>query len=135
MCVRARVCVWSQQPFLVATFSETDISYRLGGDSGYKGPVYVSLDGSWGTVCGSYFSSYEATAFCHSQGFHEGRVDFSNDSYPNTAGRMYQATILCRGDEASLEDCPHEGWRLATSTDCTPDNVANVICFNDGEDF
>lgn len=108
------------------------IYYRLGGsDSGFKGRVEVAVNGVWGTVCGLYFDSREATVFCRTLGYRDGRVDYSS-SYPDPPTSIYQASFWCTGDEDLLENCPHQGWKAATSSYCRHSNDAKVICFDDG---
>lgn len=112
----------------------TGIFYRLGGsDSSTKGRVEVAVDGVWGTVCRSYFSSREAAVFCRSLGFSEGRADYSRVSYSQPPSKIYQANLMCQGNEMELADCPHMGWKTATSSYCTHNYDAKVICYNDGE--
>ncbi|KAK7484006.1 hypothetical protein BaRGS_00024741, partial [Batillaria attramentaria] len=112
--------------------TDAGIYYQLGSsDSGFKGRVEVEVDGQLGTVCRSDFDSREATVFCRSVGFNDGQVDYMSDPYPNPPDRIYQASFRCTGDEMQLEDCPHQGWRPATSRHCSHQRDANVICYND----
>lgn len=89
------------------------------------------MNGVWGTVCGLYFDSREATVFCRTLGYRDGRVDYSS-SYPDPPTSIYQASFWCTGDEDLLENCPHQGWKAATSSYCRHSNDAKVICFDDG---
>jgi hypothetical protein len=60
-------------------------------------------------------------------------MDYTSDPYPNPPSKIYQSTFVCDGDETSLDQCAHSGFQAATSTFCTHDNDAKVICFDDGQ--
>ncbi|XP_076465930.1 scavenger receptor cysteine-rich domain-containing protein DMBT1-like [Babylonia areolata] len=122
----------SGMPAGVLCTSTEGIFYRLqGGNSRTKGRVEVAMDGEWGSVCRVHFGWAEAKVFCRSRGFNEGRVDYRSSGYPNPPSKIYQTNIVCRGDEASLDQCPHTGWKTATYWRCTHRYDANVICFDD----
>ncbi|KAK7116610.1 hypothetical protein V1264_002264 [Littorina saxatilis] len=109
------------------------VYFRLSGsDSDLKGRVEVSVDGVWGTICRSYFHNYEAHAVCRYLGYTEGQTDWSTTQYPNPPSKIYQANLQCRGNESSLEDCPHAGWKAASSSYCLSHTKdAKVVCFDD----
>ncbi|XP_041374983.1 LOW QUALITY PROTEIN: deleted in malignant brain tumors 1 protein-like [Gigantopelta aegis] len=112
-------------------FDTTGFFYRLkDGSSSKRGRVEVSVDGSWGTVCGQDFDDAEASVFCKTLGFVGGAVDYDT-LLPAVGGAIYEADFRCSGEEALLADCPHRGWRRAFSEGCvnhTNDVVVN--CFN-----
>ncbi|KAL8566281.1 hypothetical protein ACOMHN_056852 [Nucella lapillus] len=108
------------------------IYYQLGGSNTEgRGRVEVSINGEWGSLCHSGFGSNEATVLCHSQGYREGQVYTPpGGSYSNAPSTVYGTRqMMCSGDEASLDDCHHGGWRKYNS--CKTEDVARVRCYND----
>ncbi|XP_067665056.1 scavenger receptor cysteine-rich type 1 protein M130-like [Haliotis asinina] len=95
------------------------------------GRVEVSVNGVRGSICRSYFDSREARVMCRSLGYNTGVVDYYT-KYPNATGPVYQSNFRCTGNEASLSECPHQGWKVATSRYCLNHNYdAAVTCYGD----
>ncbi|XP_071095519.1 uncharacterized protein [Haliotis cracherodii] len=95
------------------------------------GRVQVSVNGVLGSVCRSYFDSREATVMCRGLGYNVGLVDYYT-KYPNASGPVYESRFRCTGNEGSLAECPHEGWKVATSRYCMNHNYdAAITCYGD----
>ncbi|XP_055956391.1 deleted in malignant brain tumors 1 protein [Patella vulgata] len=115
----------------------TDISgiyYRIaGGAQDNIGRVEVSVNGVWGSICRSYFYDREASIFCRTLGYNDGRAQ--RKQYPNPAGPVYSSSFQCTGDESQLADCPHTGWKKAsinTNYYCRNHRIdAGIVCYED----
>ena len=79
-----------------------------GGVGGNRGRLEVRYEGRWGTVCDDSWSANDAVVACSQLGFDVVRVgDF--DAIGG-AGPIWMDNMLCTGEEASLADCPFNGW-------------------------
>jgi hypothetical protein len=84
----------------------------------------------WGTICNRYWDKMDASVFCKSIGFATG-FPYYKDSIKIQTGRIYEPNLHCNGDESSLLDCAHEGWKVANSVDpCSShEKDATVHCY------
>ncbi|XP_070206984.1 scavenger receptor cysteine-rich domain-containing protein DMBT1-like isoform X2 [Littorina saxatilis] len=111
--------VWT---FLLAYLSgvaEGQDSIRLvNGSHPQEGRVEVLVNGTWGTLCDSGWSSDETEVACRQLGFNTSRFKYYRDSFfgrgllpYNWADRYFR----CRDTETALENCP----MATTSSGCT----------------
>jgi hypothetical protein len=109
------------------------MNFRLAGGFANYGRVEMSVDGVWGTICNRYWDKMDASVFCKSIGFATG-FPYYKDSIKIQTGRIYEPNLHCNGDESSLLDCAHEGWKVAKSVDpCSShEKDATVHCYNSG---
>ncbi|XP_030339456.1 antigen WC1.1-like [Strigops habroptila] len=84
----------------------------VGGGGRCAGRVEVMHEGEWGSVCKYEFDwdARWATVVCRQLGC--GSVAMSSPYAPfgPGTGRIWLQNYFCRGDEATLQDCPHFGW-------------------------
>lgn len=96
----------------------------------------MSVDGVWGTICNRYWDKMDASVFCKSIGFATG-FPYYKDSIKVQTGRIYEPNLHCNGDESTLKECAHEGWKVASSVGpCSShEKDATVHCYNSGWHF
>ena len=93
-----------------------------------EGRVEIRVNGTWGTICATEFSTHDALVICHALGYHEART-----SHPITFGTgnlPARFTLGCEGFENSLLDCP------ISISSCVSTTSAGVHCYHQkGQDF
>lgn len=111
----------------------TGVDFRINGTDSF-GRVEVSVHHKWGTLCDRYWDKSDASAFCRHLGFAAG-FPYKTDKFKIDTGPVYELNQHCTGDEKSLSDCPHEGWKVSTkSSACgTHKKDAKVYCYNTGK--
>ncbi|KAL8597993.1 hypothetical protein ACOMHN_011418 [Nucella lapillus] len=128
---RVTECRSSKWAGVLCTNSE-GIFYRLGGSATEsRGRVEVSINGEWGAFCGGGFGQDEAAVFCRSEGYREGSLYTPpSGSYSNPPSTFFNTRqIMCSGQEESLDDCRHRGWRKYNT--CLSISIVRVRCYND----
>ena len=107
------------------------VNFRLAGGFERYGRVEMSVDGVWGTICNRYWDKMDASVFCKSVGYATG-FPYYKDNIKTEMGKIYEPNLHCNGDESSLFDCAHEGWKLARPVGpCSShDKDATVHCYN-----
>lgn len=105
----------------------------VGGTDAY-GRIEASVEGKWGTICNRYFDKGDANVFCKSIGYKRGFPYYKSDLQGDSNATVYTPNLHCRGSEKSLLECPHEGWRVATSSSsCSKHTKDTVVhCYNSG---
>ena len=105
-------------------FTEYDI--RLVGGSTFKeGRVEIFLSGFWGTICDDSWDTDDATVVCLSLGYPGRSKSLSSAHFGKGYGYIHMDNVECIGNEESLSQCSHNGWR---SHDCSHKEDASVIC-------
>ncbi|KAL5013383.1 hypothetical protein ScPMuIL_007653 [Solemya velum] len=103
-----------------------DISIRLNGSEPYRGLVEFSIDGEWGTIASTSWTSYNAKVVCRLLGFDEGHA-----VVPTYVGddseRVWLNHVYCQGYEKSLFEC---GTYEFQGTE-DHNNDVGVYCGND----
>ncbi|XP_069120540.1 neurotrypsin-like [Argopecten irradians] len=85
-------------------------SLRLvGGPSDSSGRLEVYHDGVWGTVCDNDFDSRDVRVACRQLGFSANEHQRIKKFGPGT-GSIWMDNVECTGDEATLSECPFNGW-------------------------
>ncbi|XP_052268670.1 uncharacterized protein LOC127870050 [Dreissena polymorpha] len=95
----------------VAVNCRPDTPTRLQGNDLTKGLVEVFFDGTWYTMCGSYFNFKEAAVVCNKLGYKIGTPDIQ---YSSRNALIYGMT--CNGDETDISQCQ---FTLHPSECCT----------------
>ncbi|XP_052098351.1 deleted in malignant brain tumors 1 protein-like [Mytilus californianus] len=115
----------------VVCYSNLGVYFRLAGGYSKYGRVEMSVDGVWGTICNRYWDKMDASVFCKSIGFATG-FPYYKDSIKVQTGRIYEPNLHCNGDESTLNECAHEGWKVASSIGpCSShEKDATVHCYN-----
>ena len=100
--------------YIVSSTSQncTDWSIRLvGGSSPSQGRVEVCYKKQWGTMCsyGGYISTF-ASVICRQLGYSNFNATvYLNSHFGGGSGGiyLYSPTLLCTGNENSLQECYH----------------------------
>ncbi|XP_031560314.1 deleted in malignant brain tumors 1 protein-like [Actinia tenebrosa] len=77
-----------------------------------KDVMQVYYNGQWGTVCDDYWRFDDAKVACRQLGFTKA-VDYWGGG--RGEGPVWLDEMRCTGSEASLQDCPHNGWGVVSS--------------------
>ena len=113
---------------------------RLADGSGpHEGRVEVCADNGggnlWGTVCDDFWTNVEADVVCRAIGYDRsapraGR--FMRSHFGAGEGPILLDNLWCRGNEASLLDCPVAGGGLASEEvgvhNCRSSEIVGVVC-------
>ena len=98
----------------------------MNGSSPQEGRVEVCYDGVWGTVCGSSWSSDDASVACRQLGFSsQGAIAHTNAVYGEGTGIVLLDGIRCTGLEAEIFDCVQAS---IGTTSCSHQNDAGLAC-------
>uniref|UniRef100_A0A8V5FVI4 Uncharacterized protein n=1 Tax=Melopsittacus undulatus TaxID=13146 RepID=A0A8V5FVI4_MELUD len=105
---------WST-PEPQAELSTTQGSHELrlvGGGGRCAGRVEVKHEGEWGSVCSYDFDwdAHWATVVCRQLGCGTAATSSPYAPFGQGTGRIWLHIFFCRGQEETLQDCPHFGW-------------------------
>ncbi|XP_030834220.1 deleted in malignant brain tumors 1 protein-like [Strongylocentrotus purpuratus] len=100
----------------------------VGGSNDAEGRVEVLNDGSWGTICDTWWDLRDARVVCRMLGF-DGALDAPKSArFGQGSGRFLLNLVNCDGTEDNLVDCAHSGigdyYYLGHCRD------AGVICYS-----
>ncbi|RUS72444.1 hypothetical protein EGW08_019790 [Elysia chlorotica] len=98
----------------------------VNGSTPWEGRVQVSIGGLPGSVCDDQWDHLDAGVVCRALGMNYGGVAIPADEFGPGSGPVWMDNVQCRGDEESLDKCPHKGWGLH---DCDHSEDAAVRCF------
>ncbi|XP_022807798.1 deleted in malignant brain tumors 1 protein-like [Stylophora pistillata] len=93
--------------------------------SPYLGRVEVLFNGIWGTVCDDFWDLQDADVVCHELGYDGALSATGNAALGRGTGPIWLDNVQCVGNEASILQCNHRGWRVH---DCRHDKDAGVVC-------
>ena len=82
----------------------------VGGQSYASGRIEIHYHNMWGTMCNDYFTLREANVVCRQLGFL--RANSYGNTYGAGVGPIWLDNIYCKGNESSITDCSHLGWRV-----------------------
>ena len=88
----------------------TSIVELSGGWGPYDGLLFIYHIGEWGNVSERGFNDTDATVVCRSLGYSGGQAR-GNRWYGEGMGVIWMSGVQCTGEESSLADCEHNGWR------------------------
>ncbi|XP_078528887.1 CD5 antigen-like [Lissotriton helveticus] len=97
----------------------------VNGTSVCSGRVEVKHIGVWGTVCDDSWDLKDASVVCRQIGCISVKEYEHNPRFGRSSLPVGMSNVQCRGDEATLLNCPHKG--LGHNT-CTTERDAGVTC-------
>ena len=97
----------------------------VNGSTLYEGRVEVQYNGLWGTVCDYGWDLNDAQVVCSQLGFGKATDVLYNSFFGEGSGQPWFAYLNCVGNEISLGNCSHGGWR---SYYCGQASNAGVKC-------
>ncbi|XP_022110413.1 uncharacterized protein LOC110989982 isoform X2 [Acanthaster planci] len=95
------------------------------GSNRYEGRLEISINGTWGTVCGDLWDLQDAQVACRQLGFPGVIRETHGGSFGNGTGPIYLDDVICTGDEENLESCVHAGIGIHN---CDHSNDVGVVC-------
>ncbi|KAL4241093.1 Neurotrypsin [Mactra antiquata] len=104
---------------------EDIVSVRLAGDSETEGRVEVFYKGEWGVVCDDEWDMNDAKVVCRMLGYMGNAVAVLRSRHGRGGKNFLLDEVECRGDEESIAQCEHSGWK---QHDCYSWEVAAVQC-------
>ncbi|XP_048460502.1 deleted in malignant brain tumors 1 protein-like [Rhincodon typus] len=102
----------------------------VGGSDTCSGRVEIMVDGTWNTVCDTYWDLQDAAVVCNQLGCGTAISTPGGAYFGEGNGPIWNYIYTCIGNELRLTDCPIES---SGHHECTHRNDANVIC--SGEDW
>lgn len=81
--------------------------------------------GQWGTICDDQWDLRDASVVCRMLNYSGVLAAPSYGAYGEGSGQIWLDSLLCTGNESSIEECPHGGWG---NHDCSHFEDAGVIC-------
>ncbi|XP_071494038.1 scavenger receptor cysteine-rich domain-containing protein DMBT1-like [Diadema antillarum] len=110
----------------VSCYTSDQYKVRLvGGSTYHEGRVEINYLGAWGTICDDSWDINEATVVCKQLGFTGALEALGASAFGPGDGTIMLDDLNCDGQEASLDMCPHLGWRMH---DCGHSEDASLKC-------
>lgn len=96
-----------------------------GGHSRCVGRVEFFNKGQWGTVCGEYWDTNDATVVCQQMGCGKVHKIMTHEEYGHGTGQVSIDQLECNGQEMNLAQC---NQRAFTDKTCNASSIAGVVC-------
>uniref|UniRef100_A0A8C4GH36 SRCR domain-containing protein n=1 Tax=Dicentrarchus labrax TaxID=13489 RepID=A0A8C4GH36_DICLA len=103
------------------------IPIRLSGSTLCSGRVEIYYNDTWGTVCEDNWDLNDAKVVCRELGCGAAQRAAQNVSSGKGSGQTWLNKVNCFGNERSLTQCRHGGFR---THDCTHSEGAGVVCLH-----
>ncbi|XP_062577315.1 deleted in malignant brain tumors 1 protein-like [Saccostrea cucullata] len=97
----------------------------VNGSSNKEGRVEVFVNGKWGTVCDDLWGNEDATVVCKSLGYLGIATAHHSAYFGEGQGSTWLDNVKCKGTEASIFDCEHNGYGVEN---CSHREDAGVTC-------
>jgi hypothetical protein len=86
------------------------VPWRLtGGKLPNEGIVEVYYNGTWGTICATFWDIKDAKVACRSMGLPQATYVIRNMLLIRHR-KSWMTRLRCLGNESNLAECPHAGW-------------------------
>ena len=120
--------------FFILNFIITIAPLRLQGPLSQNGTgrLEVFYNGTWGTICDDGWNRNAAKVACRQLGYNFTLRVLTGRDFPDGSGQIWLDDVKCEGDEAKLEDCPHNGWGEGN---CSHRKDVGVECLATGKDY
>ena len=86
----------------------------------------VYYNDEWGTVCDDGWNLDDAQVVCRQLGYGPTIAARYTAYYGQGNGQIWLDNLKCNGNESTLEECSHAGWRIH---DCEHSEDAGVQCY------
>lgn len=94
--------------------------------AGRAGRVEIQYNGAeWGTICDHNWTLADADVVCHMLEFRSALSSPGTAQFPAGNGTIWLDHVACFGNEITLMDCAHSGFRVH---DCQHSNDVGVVC-------
>ncbi|XP_030012414.1 deleted in malignant brain tumors 1 protein-like isoform X2 [Sphaeramia orbicularis] len=110
-----------------SSLSAEGVQIRLVGSGSTRcsGRVEVYHNGSWGTVCDDDWDFNDTQVLCRQLGCDTRDIVPFTRRFGEGIGQIWLDDVSCLGNESSLTDCQHEGFR---NHDCDHNEDVGVAC-------
>ncbi|XP_066477541.1 deleted in malignant brain tumors 1 protein-like [Tiliqua scincoides] len=90
-----------------------------------EGRIEIFHNGRWGTVCDDAWDMNDARVVCNQLRCGQPLLAPGNARFGSGSGDIFMDEVSCRGNERTLDQCPHRGWRIHN---CARSEAAGVVC-------
>ncbi|XP_072165248.1 apolipoprotein(a)-like [Diadema setosum] len=99
----------------------------VNGTAPNEGRIEVQYRGEWGLVCDDEWDLNDAHVACRELGYSRGAANAYTVSEfgHGTLTSILMDDVRCTGNEASLSDCPFQGWGI---NNCVVGEAAGILC-------
>ena len=97
-----------------------------------EGRVEIFNDGEWGTVCDDHWDINDADVVCRMLNYSRALRAPTKAFFGRGNGKIWLGSLNCRGNETSLLQCGHQGWKV---DNCGHHEDASVICESEAAHF
>ena len=112
------------------------VHVRLKGSTfSYGGRVEISKDGEiWGTICDKGWNLNDARVICKQLSFSNEVAAVPMAGFGAGSGAIFLKDVDCEGNERSLLECEHGGWRnYVVNKSCDHSMDVGVLCSPPGK--
>ena len=103
------------------------------GGNATAGRVEVNYNGQgWGTVCDDLWRVQDGDVACRMLGFQSAQSAPKRAFFGEGNGTIWLDDVLCFGNESSLLDCSHSGFKVHN---CQHSEDASVVCSSKNQKF
>ncbi|XP_007502896.1 scavenger receptor cysteine-rich type 1 protein M130 [Monodelphis domestica] len=117
--------------FITSSVGDSNMELRLtNGSSRCTGRLEVKFQDHWGLVCNDGWSGNEISVICRQLGCPPNINILQGQNWTVLPGLFWSANVSCYGNESSLWNCRHDGWR---EHNCTHRQYVQVSCTDEAD--